>query len=346
MSQDDLLDRVWPKTYVQPEIIKTYVKEVRRALGDEAGNSRFIETRRGCGYMFVGSLPTKGAPSSRKFVGRETEIAILKSILESSAQGKRGFAFITGESGIGKSALLNEVEARFKQTNDLRILRGNCQPDMHPRQAFYPFLEILSLMSSGSKDADGAPVHEPALSSRGGAVALTWSMYDWCEFLERASHSTPLLLIIEDIQWADKGTLALLGAMARRKAPTKLSIFATYRAVNIESNSDFARASMVDLLLHCDAVQIALSGFSQDEVSTYVKRHVRQRFAREKELVISNQSGGNPFLIEAIVANMLQSSTTEAITAPGDIRLPTDAGRRVEYCLKRSLPSWGREWGA
>lgn len=357
MSQDDLLDAVWPKTYVQPEIVKTYIKELRLALGDDARTPKFIETRRGCGYRFVGSLPLSYAASDDgHFVGRAAEIAKLKAVLEASIRGDRKFVFITGESGIGKSALLNEIEARFQGSGDMAIVRGNCQPGMLSRQTFYPFFEILHLVSDETSNrhlredpaAVGAvklnifqPKVDTNVSAAIRAAAPAWGVYEWCEFLEKTSRQTPLLLVIEDIQWADKSTLALLGALARRKSSASLSVFASYRAVDIVSGEDHARATMIDLLLHCGAIEVALSGFSLDELSSYVERRVKGSVARDTERAIAEQSGGNPFLIEAIVVNMLETSPS---TQPSQdiIQAPrSDVGRRVEYMLEAQLAQLG-----
>lgn len=358
MSQDDLLDQVWPNTYVQPEIIKTYIKEIRHALGDEARSSKFIETRRGCGYRFVGCLPSTHVVSSDSghFVGRVAEIARLQSVLEASIQGERKFAFITGESGIGKSAILDEIEARFRQTNEILIVRGHCQPDMQPQPTFYPFFEILNHISGDPKDLQlfgyEGPEQDEALQAadiRGKlkmpscarSDSLTWGVYEWCEFIEKTSQKTPLLLVIEDIQWADKGTLALLGALARRKTAARLSVFSSYRSVDITSDRDAARTTMIDLLLHCDAIEIALSGFSVDELSSYVKRRVKGSLASDKEQAISDQSGGNPFLVEAIVANMLETSADVQSSKGVTHASRRDVGRRVEYMLEAQLTQWG-----
>jgi DNA-binding winged helix-turn-helix (wHTH) protein len=355
MSQDDLLDAVWPKTYVQPEIVKTYIKELRLALGDDARTPKFIETRRGCGYRFVGNLPLSYAASDDgHFVGRAPEIAKLKAVLEASIRGERKFVFITGESGIGKSALLNEIEARFQSGDDIAIVRGNCQPSMPPQQTFYPFFEILTHVSDEPKDhqlhgdpaAVGAvkPCIFPPKESMNGsagirAAALAWGVYEWCEFFEKVSRNKPLLLVIEDLQWADQGTLALLGALARRKSPASLSVFTSCRTVDLVSDRNHACATMIDLLLHCGAIEIALPAFSPDELSSYVEGRVKGPVAADKTQAIGEQSGGNPFLVEAIVKNILHSAPS---SSQDIIQTPVpDIGRRVEYMLELQLSQLG-----
>src|ERR1700722_19256026 len=56
ITHDELLDKLWPETFVQPQVLRTYVLELRKVLGDQAGNPRFIQTMPKRGYRFVASV--------------------------------------------------------------------------------------------------------------------------------------------------------------------------------------------------------------------------------------------------------------------------------------------------
>ena len=99
VTQEELLEAIWPETYVQPEILRKYILELRKALGDDPKTPQFIETLPKRGYRFVADLqedsfaPTVGAPSAP--VGRERELAELDSLLRKALQGHRQLVLIT-----------------------------------------------------------------------------------------------------------------------------------------------------------------------------------------------------------------------------------------------------------
>ena len=125
ISHDEILDAVWPDTFVQPEIVKTYVRTLRRVLADNVQKPRFIETRPRSGYRFVGSLPETTEkmtlPARSLLVGRETERHQLISGFEAAAGGRRGSIIITGEAGLGKSALLQDFTSGLDRTGSVRV---------------------------------------------------------------------------------------------------------------------------------------------------------------------------------------------------------------------------------
>src|SRR5277367_926502 len=86
VTHDELLEALWPETYVQPQVLRTYVLELRKVFGDDAGNARFIETVPKRGYRFIAALAEgsqsvagfeqkPGAPQSSGLVGRVAELA-------------------------------------------------------------------------------------------------------------------------------------------------------------------------------------------------------------------------------------------------------------------------------
>src|ERR1700691_2181493 len=78
VTHDELLEKVWPNTYVQPQVLRTYVQELRKLLGDDAENPRFIQTIRNRGYWFTprvedGSACEAGVSQPSEIVGRGDE---------------------------------------------------------------------------------------------------------------------------------------------------------------------------------------------------------------------------------------------------------------------------------
>src|SRR5262249_45862177 len=128
VTKEQLLEAIWPGTYVGESLPTTCVRELRKALNDEAKTPQFIETVHVRGYRFVASVPapapvgsgsrflvsgrnpehreTRNEKPATLMVGRETELAQLHGWLDKARNGDRQIVFVTGEPGIGKTSLV------------------------------------------------------------------------------------------------------------------------------------------------------------------------------------------------------------------------------------------------
>src|SRR5262249_41730184 len=115
VTKQELLEAVWPSTFVGGAVLKESIRQVREALSDTVAAPRSIETAHRRGYRFIGLLGAqppgvelpRSLPSRPGVLGRERESAILRGWLERSLRGKRQVVFVTGEPGIGKTTLVN-----------------------------------------------------------------------------------------------------------------------------------------------------------------------------------------------------------------------------------------------
>ena len=85
VTHNELLDKVWPNTFVQPEVLSSHIRDVRAALGDDARKPRFIETLSRRGYRFIGQIEDGETAevqqidfASERLVGRDTEFSKLR----------------------------------------------------------------------------------------------------------------------------------------------------------------------------------------------------------------------------------------------------------------------------
>src|SRR5262249_1378211 len=127
VTKEELLDALWPDVHVTDGVLKVCVRELRRALGDDVQAPQYITTVHRRGYRFIAPLTTTAPPVSNSgfhvsgssplstliphfppspLVGREGELAQLHKWLEKTRSGERQILFITGEPGIGKTALV------------------------------------------------------------------------------------------------------------------------------------------------------------------------------------------------------------------------------------------------
>src|SRR5579862_2284025 len=154
VTQDELLQAIWPETYVQPEILRKYILELRKVLGDDPKSPRYIETLPKRGYRFLAPLeeaPLMSAPSGVPGpVGRDRELAALDGHLRIGLQGQRRLVLVTGEAGVGKSTLLDAFEQRLAGHGGIRIARGQCVEGFGGKEAYYPVLEAFGQLIRGS----------------------------------------------------------------------------------------------------------------------------------------------------------------------------------------------------
>src|SRR5262249_8898302 len=157
VTQDELLEALWPETYVNPELIKKYILGIRKVLGDQHAKPEFIETIPKRGYQFVASV-TEETPSrfeglsleaTRKIVGREQALADLDGALQKMLRGQRQMLFVTGEAGIGKTTLVDAFQQRVSRHRNVRIGRGQCVEGFGGKEAYYPILDALAQLARG-----------------------------------------------------------------------------------------------------------------------------------------------------------------------------------------------------
>ena len=159
VTQDELLAAVWPETYVKPEVLKSRIFEIRSALGDRPKTPRFIETLPRRGYRFIATvhdgpavapaLPVPSAPGH--LVGREGGLETLRACLHRAMHGQRQLVFVTGEPGIGKTALVDAFQQQAAaEVPGLRLARGQCLEGYGGMEAYYPMLEALGQLCRGA----------------------------------------------------------------------------------------------------------------------------------------------------------------------------------------------------
>ena len=174
VTQDEILEALWPETYVNPEVVKKYVLGIRKVLGDQSDKPIFVATFPRRGYQFIAPVRDTNTGSSldlvesttKTIVGREGSLAQLDTCLLQALNGHRQVVFITGEAGIGKTALVDLFHQRAALRPNLRIARGQCVEGFGGKEAYYPVLEALGQLI---RDSEGSPAIQ-ALVKR----APTW----------------------------------------------------------------------------------------------------------------------------------------------------------------------------
>src|SRR5713101_2397134 len=244
VSHDELLGALWPKTYVQPEVLKSHIAAIRAVLGDDARKPMFIETLSRRGYRFIAPV-TEGTAARRTLpsgpgkgrVGRDGPLAELHQCLGRMSNSERQIVFVTGEPGIGKTAMaVAFIDRAAGEVPDARIARGQCIEGYGSKEAYYPMLEALGGLCRGEGGdaivqtlAAQAPtwlVQFPALLTPDHGETLRREVLgatrermlrEIGDALETIASRSPLVFVFEDLQWVDYSTVDLISVLARRR---------------------------------------------------------------------------------------------------------------------------------
>jgi hypothetical protein len=333
ITQDEILEALWPETYVQPEVLRKYILEIRKVLGDRLDDPLFVETIPKRGYQFVALVSEEGSPGSESawphdftgtLAGREEPLQRLETLVRRASNAWRQIMFITGEAGIGKTSLLDAFERTARRNPNALIARGQCVEGFGGKEPYYPVLEALGQLArdAGTEAfakmlARYAPtwlVQFPALLNADQKESLHEEILgasrdrmvrELCEALEVITFEKTLLLSIEDTHWADPSTLDLISALARRRAPARLLLLATYRPVDVILSGSPLKALKQDLLLHRLCEEIALERLSEKDVESYLaSRSPNGAVPRGMANLVYRHSNGNPLFMTAIVQEM------------------------------------------
>ncbi|MBY0274566.1 AAA family ATPase [Candidatus Binatia bacterium] len=325
VTKEVLLEEVWPEAYVVDAVVSVAVSQLRDALGDDARNPRFIETVHRRGYRWIGTLALDAAPAEAAvaavaptLVGRSAELATLDAAATLAASGRRQLVFVTGEPGIGKTALVDHFVSSSTAQRAL-VARGQCVDGYGTSEAYLPILEALQQIVEACDDAIDvlrrcAPtwlLQLPGLLSPGEHDELLRSLAsstgarmvrELHKVLETLSSDRPVVLVLEDLHWGDAATVSALGGIALRREPARLLVVATYRPVDAIAELHPIVRLKHELVARRRCTEIALEGFEVGAVSAYLAaRFEDNAFSSELAQRLYAQTGGNPlFLLNAV----------------------------------------------
>ncbi len=276
--------------------------------------------------------PTVG----RSMVGREHELGQLARRLDTlSSRRSGGLVLIGGEAGIGKTTMLDAVEA-LAGDRGMNIHVGR-SPSAGGAPAFWPWTQVLNSMAAGMDDAELARVTQgnarlvshlsssvaerlgPALPATGDNVAgLRFLLYQAVTDFVRATASTSAhVVLLDDLHWADIPSHELLSYLVPVLAELPVLVVAAYRDVVAERSA--ALADTLATVSREDAVQeISLRGLDEAAVRDLAQLALPpdRASAIDPELLaeLHHRTGGNPFFVSQIVRTMLDD---DAAGLPG-----------------------------
>ena len=261
-----------------------------------------------------------------RLIGRESALAAASSVLDDARRGAGQFLMISGEAGIGKTAMLAALVSRAGPAP--LILRGFCwEGDGAP--PYWPWSQVLQASGLPMADLGEAgwllqPASGPAEPM--GAVAAGDAQFRLFEAVARClarlaagSGFRPVLVVLDDLHWADEPSLRLLGFLARALAAESVALLGAYRDTE---------ASPELLKIAGQAQQLALAGLTPDDIGALAKDLAGTAVPAQVTAQLWQRSGGNPFFVRELI-RLLQ--------AQGSWHQPAQIPASVAETLRRRL---------
>ncbi|WP_164704359.1 helix-turn-helix transcriptional regulator [Blastococcus litoris] len=254
--------------------------------------------------------------TSPVFVGRDEELAALTETLGDVAGGTSRCVLVGGEAGMGKSRLVAEATATAEREG-FRVLRGQCVELGADGMPLVPLVEALRTLARTTRPVDLEPLLGPARAelsrllpdldpgswqSSHTAGASTGQLLELVlGVLERVAGRAPLLLVVEDVHWADQSTTELLAFLVRTLRTARVCLLMTFRSDELHRRHPlrpFLRAWERDPSVRT----LQLRGFTGPEVAALLRAILGSAPDPGLLALVTDRSEGNPFLVEEITA--------------------------------------------
>jgi tetratricopeptide (TPR) repeat protein len=251
-------------------------------------------------------------------VGREPELAALQALLADAYVGKGGIALLEGEPGIGKTRTAEEF-AQEAPRSGARVLWGRCYHD-EGAPAFWPWVQVIRAYARGGDPqrllADMGPgaadiaqlvpevgewVPKPPSSSPLDPAQARFRLFESItRFLRDSSQRQPLVLVLDDLHWADKPSLLLLEFLSREVRQSRLLLVATYRDVEVKRDHPLV-STLAELARQPACRRIPLRGLSEQDVARFIEHVAGRPVSPQLVSAVYLETEGNPFFVAEVV---------------------------------------------
>ena len=341
VTKEELHAAVWGDAIVSDDTLTRTMGELRQALADDARTPRIIETVHRRGFRFIaalrdgsGSEPSvsvRGGSAAveagaARLVGREAELERLAELFRQASAGQRQIVFLEGEPGIGKSALARAFLERLRASGvPVLIASGQCVEQQVEREAYMAVLEALDRLGHGPSRPEVmtalravAPSWQaqlPSLQTPADVERLSqWRdlttpprmLREFAGLMEAISIEVPLVLVLEDLHWSDRGTPDLLAVLAQRPERARLMVIGTYRLAQAAALDLPIQQVRTTLRARRRCTEIVLEYLSRRDVAAYLADRLgTSRVADDVVAIVHSRSDGNPLFMTVLVDRLL-----------------------------------------
>ena len=359
VSHDRIRQAVWPDTHVQPENVKTVIHELRTVLGDHSQAPHFIRSEPGRGYTFFADV-TVGMPplfsddhveaaAEGQFIGRGSELEILRRHVEAATDHcEPQLVIIEGDRGVGKTTLCELFAHRVRRREGFRISLATGAEVWGPMERYAVLTDAFGLL------ARQYPHVVPAAFARRAPGWLA-KFPDWPEaraqdadhnsheerlvreliaVLDELTVDVPLLLILEDLQWADAATVDCLRSIVRGQFPGRVCIVATFCASKRPPTVEYLDRLSRDFPSSRSCSVIRLAAFTDQELFQCVEKRWGPRIADVVAGPLFIAGGGNPRLSVMTMQALVRMGAVHLTHDGWQLGVPPD---RIDAVLQMGL---------
>ena len=296
-------------------------------------------------------------------MGRGEELAAVEAAVATALDGSGSAVLVAGDPGIGKSRLISELVTRARASG-ATVLIGECPPLGESELPYAPIVGAVpgtraSAWSPGARGGPGSTrdilgqlLPEPTSKN----VELVGSAIEGSQarlfeqllaVLVTAARDAPVVLVIEDLHWADPSTRDFLAFLVRAARPERLALIATYRSDEVHGRQHPVRPFVHELERSGQATRVELAPFNRSELREQIAAILDA--APEPALVdrLLERSDGNPFFTEELLASsrggaVLPETLRDALLWRLDgkparvqdvLRIAAVAGRTIDHRL-------------
>ncbi len=288
------------------------------------------------------------------FVGRDREIGELNTALEETLAGQGRLVMLVGEPGIGKTRIAEEL-ASLAEQRGAQVLWGRSHEE-EGAPPYWPWVQMLrtyiqqkdreqlaSEMGPGAADiaelVSEVRVKLPDLESPAALEPeqARFRLFDSITaFLKNAAQFRPVMLILEDLHWADRSSLLLLQFLAREMSESCLLVVGTYRDVELSRQHPLSE-TLAQLTRQPVFRRELLRGLSQEDTQRFVESAAGVEPSRTLVETIYTHTEGNPFFLTEVVRLLSEQGelTSEEIGGSTDFRIPEGVREVIGQRLNR-----------
>src|SRR5215471_1804421 len=231
-------------------------------------------------------------------VGRRLAVGALRAAVDAAIGGAGGVVLLAGEAGMGKTVLASEAVA-YAKARGAAAVWGTCwEGDGAP--GFWPWIQVVRTLSPEDGDAgEGVLAELTGLAEdRGGVLgdesAARFRTYDrTATCLRRQAAQRPLVVVVDDLHWADVSSLRLLVFLARQLHDASALVIGTYRDVEVTSGDHPARPLLAELAGQAELIR--LTGLTPDEIGQLIEQVCGERPPAPLIQAVHDRTAGNAF---------------------------------------------------
>ncbi len=264
-------------------------------------------------------------------LGRERELAVVDEVLRRAAEGTTGVLLVEGEPGIGKSALLDELARRARRAGFVVAHGQSVEGAMAP--TLWPWVEAMRSLLVGERGSPYALTAEAALAEaplvasligsdptpgEGGAATSPFHLADQiARVVRQICAQVPVLIVIDDLHWADDASLELLPYVVTQLAVTGAVVAGGNRPPDL-GDAGALSGALGSIARMAHVRRLSLAGLDADDVAAMMAGVTGQVPSATTAAGMHGRTGGNPFFVTELTALLTSERRPDAGAAAGE----------------------------